>query len=226
MKQTRIYKLLKRLFFKIIFSCYYKNKQRTRTYYFLKWVIENKDDDLLYDYPLNSKSKVVDIGGYLGFFSEKIVLLYNPFLYIFEPINKYYKFLKSKFIKNNKVNICNYGISDRNYLAKIYLSDDGTSLFKKNDKFEKIKLVDIATIVHKIGFIDLLSINIEGSEYQVVSKLIDTKLIKKVKFIQIQFHDFVPQAKRKRLEIIRKLLKTHKIKFSYPFVWESFELKK
>ena len=42
---------------------------------------------------------------------------------------------------------------------------------------------------------------------------------------QIQFHNFVNQAKQKRREI-RKVLKiTHDCKFNFPFIWERWDKK-
>ena len=67
-----------------------------------------------------------------------------------------------------------------------------------------------------------MSINIEGAEYDVLSNLIKTGNIEKIKFLQVQFHDFMPNSKVLREVILRQLKKTHKLRFSYPFVWESF----
>ena len=50
--------------------------------------------------------------------------------------------------------------------------------------------MDIVEFVdsEKITEIDLLKINIEGGEYDVIPRLLDTKMINKIKYIQIQFH--------------------------------------
>lgn len=198
----------------------------SRVGYFSRWIIDRGDEFLFFNYPLNSKSIVIDIGGYKGFFSDEIISLYDPTIYILEPVQEYFLILKNKYAKNKKVKIFNFGLSDKNITRDIYLSGDGSSLIKKGNKSEKIKLVDTAIFFKKIGLVDLVSINIEGSEYEVLDKLISTSLINNIKYLQVQFHEFIPNSIKMRNSIVKLILKTHKIKYSYPFVWESFELKK
>lgn len=225
LKQNIVYKPIKRFLF-IIFHFLLKNVcLQNRWYYYSKWVIDNGDERLLTKYPLNSKSVVIDVGGYTGYFSNKIVELYNPHLIIFEPVKKFYEILKNKYANNKNVKIYNYGLSDKNSQQKIFLSKDGTSLIKKSSRSEKIKLVDVTEHITKIKNIDLMSLNIEGEEYKLLNRLIETRILKNIRFLQVQFHDFVPGAKYKRTNILKSILKTHNIRYSYPFVWESFEKK-
>lgn len=163
------------------------------------------------------------MGGYRGIFIDRIHKLANPRIVIFEPTKKYYKYLKNKYKNDKKITIKNYGLYDLDCSKKLYLSGDGSSLFKKASSYEIINLRDINSVLKSYKKIDLMSINIEGSEYALVKRLINTGLIKKIKYLQIQFHDFVPKSDFKRKRIITQLKKTHKIRYSYPFVWEGFE---
>lgn len=198
---------------------------KNRKYFYSKWIADNGDEALLTHYPLNSRSMVVDVGGYTGNFSDKINALYNPQLIIFEPVKKYYDILKRKYANNRNVTLYKYGLSNSDSIQKIYLSDDGTSLFKKSFDYQTIKLLDAEKFFDKYKKIDLVSINIEGAEYAVIERLIETGSIKKIKYLQVQFHSFVPDSINRRGGILRKILKTHKIHYSYPFVWESFKLR-
>lgn len=224
-RQGKMYKLFKRIFFITINFILKTIDLKNWEYYYSKWVADDGDNTLLTKYPLNPDSLVIDVGGYTGYFSDKINSLYNPHLIIFEPVKKYYKVLKSKYRNKRNVEIYNYGLANKNSLRKIYLSNDGTSLIKKSDKSEKIKLVDVASFLNKFKLVNLISINIEGAEYDVLDRIIETKLIKKIKFLQVQFHNFIPDSQENRKRIVNKILKTHKIRYSYPFVWESFEMK-
>lgn len=216
---------MKRVFFTVVYVLLNVISLRNRKYYYSKWVANNGDNTLLIKYRINSRSTVIDIGGYTGSFSDQILSLYNPRLIIFEPVKKYYKILKNKYANNKNVKVYNYGLSNKNHTQNIYLSKDGTSLVKKSGKSEKVKLVDASHVFKKIGYVDLVSINIEGAEYDVLERLINTGATKKIKFIQVQFHPFVLDAAKRRSSIINNIRRTHKINFSYPFVWESFELK-
>lgn len=226
LKDTKIYKLFKLYFFTLEYFLLKIIGGKTKGYYFSKWVLDRGEEKMLVDYPLNSQSLVIDVGGYTGNFSDKIISIYNPNLFIFEPVKKYFDILTGKYSKNPKVKIYKYGLSDRNTQQNIYLSDDGTSLIKHTDKIEKVKLKDISDLIKKFKSIDLISINIEGAEYNVLERLTSTKLINRIKYLQVQFHDFVPNSNSLRKKIVKKILKTHKVRYSYPFVWESFELKK
>jgi FkbM family methyltransferase len=224
-KASAPYKITKKLLFSLIFQIYQNRKQKDFKYYFSKWVKEDGEDNLLINYPLNKNSLIVDVGGYKGHFSDKIISLYDPKIIIFEPVREFNKILKNRYKNNSKVSIRNYGLSDKSSFQDIFISGDGTSLIKKSDKISKIKTQDVADFVKKHKFIDLMSINIEGAEYQLLNRLIETNLLKNIKFLQVQFHDFVPNSKALRKDTLKNILKTHKVRYSYPFVWESFEIR-
>lgn len=224
-KETKVYTILKRLFFICNYLFLMKIGTKNRKYFFSKWVSDNGDNSLLIRYPLNPQSIVVDVGGYTGNFSDKILSLYNPQLIILEPVGKYFKILREKYSKNKNVSIYKYGLSNLDSNQKIFLSDDGTSLFKESRSSETIKLMDSAKFFKKYKKIDLVSINIEGAEFDVLERLIETGTIKKIKNLQVQFHSIAPDAEQRRKVLLKKLSKTHSTRFSYPFVWESFSLK-
>jgi len=92
---------------------------------------------------------------------------------------------------------------------------------------EKIKIKKISDIIEeqKVNKIDLMKINIEGGEYDLLFFLINENLISKINNIQIQFHNFIPNAIKKREEITNLLKNTHKNDWSYYFVWENWSLK-
>lgn len=223
-KESKVYKILKRLFFGVFFLFLKNFGSKNRKYFYSQWVRDDGDESLLIDYPLNDGCVVIDVGGYTGNFSDKILKLYNPHLIILEPVKKYSKILMNKYSKNKNVSIYEYGLSDSDSNQKIFLSDDGTSLFKKSDSSETIKLVDSAKFVKKYKKVDLMSINIEGAEYDVLERLIESGVIKRIKNLQVQFHSFAPKAEQRRKILLKKLSKTHSTRFSYPFVWVSFSL--
>ena len=70
--------------------------------------------------------------------------------------------------------------------------------------------------------IDLIKINIEGGEYDLLPAIIDSGLIKRIKYIQVQFHNFDIGAADARFRI-RRSRKTHRgcgIMNSYGESWE------
>jgi len=91
----------------------------------------------------------------------------------------------------------------------------------------KIFVKAFSTFVREedLEVIDLVKMNIEGSEYELLDEIIDSGCIGKIKHLQIQFHNFVEDAPRKRKEIRNKLKMTHVNKFNYPFIWERWDIK-
>lgn len=90
-----------------------------------------------------------------------------------------------------------------------------------------IKLVKAADFLkeNNIKTIDLMKINIEGGEYALLEHLIEAGHIKEIKNIQIQFHDFVPDADKRMCKIQSGLEETHFLTYQYRFVWENWRLR-
>ena len=190
-----------------------------------KWFWHDGDDTHLITYNLNNNSLVFDVGGYVGRFSDKIISKYDSRIYIFEPVKSYYNILKDKYKDNEKVKVYNIGLSDKTERRQISVNEDSSSVFIDSGHKEGVRLVDIVEFVETQnvdGIIDLMSINIEGSEYPLLRRMVDSGLINRVDNLQVEFHDLVPKASEMREELLEKIKKTHRATFSYPFVWEGF----
>ena len=72
--------------------------------------------------------------------------------------------------------------------------------------------------------IDLMKINIEGGEYELLEEILSSGWVHNIKNLQIQFHDFFPEAKGRMEAIQEKLSFTHELTYQYPFVWENWQL--
>lgn len=185
------------------------------------------DKNFLLTHKLSKDSIVFEVGWYTGVFSDKIIHLFNPYIYIFEPIEEYYDILVAKYKNNSKVKVFHFWLSDKDGVFEISKSNDGTSVFKESSNKESIVLKDIYEflISEKLDtqIVDLIAINIEWWEYQLLEKLLNTtpNLFRN---IQVQFHDFVENAEVKREEIVKRLLDSWYSKwYSFPFVWELFK---
>ena len=200
------------------------NKKQLRVRAYLE---ANGDKTLRVNYDLNKDSVVFDIGGYEGQWSDDIFSKYDCNIYIFEPVQDFAENIKKRFADNKKIQIYPFGLSDKNSNEKIYSNNFKSSLFKKEGNITEIKLVKFSDffLQNNINFIDLMKINVEGGEYDLLEELIKTGLVKKVKNIQVQFHNFVPNAKDRMEKIQSKLEKTHKLTYQFKFVWENWTLK-
>ncbi|WP_367849024.1 FkbM family methyltransferase [Rhodoferax sp. WC2427] len=191
-----------------------------------KWVQDKGDSTLRLAYTLNSGSVVFDIGGYKGDFANALYQQYQCPIYIFEPVSDFYQICEARFSGNTKIKCFNYGLSNTDSEIFISRDDDASSTARQTSGHlkEKIALKDMATTMENLHVheIDLLKINIEGGEYDVLPRLIETGFIKNIRFLQIQFHDFIPNAVEMREKIRGQLASTHREQWNYPFVWESW----
>jgi FkbM family methyltransferase len=192
-----------------------------------QWFKDRGDQTLRFDYPLNSKSIVVDLGGYKGEFAYNINNRFGSYVYVFEPVKHFYLICENLFDGNSKVKVFNYGLSNENGTAYISDEDNGSSIIKNNENnCELIILKRFEEVFECLGIesIDLLKINVEGSEFDILPHLLQTGLIKKVKHLQVQFHSFYPNSGLLRDSIRHELSLTHDEMWNYPFVWESWRL--
>lgn len=194
-----------------------------------RWFRDKGDITLRLDYPLDAESIVLDVGGYKGDFTALIHEKFNCRVFIFEPVSVFYRICQERFADNAKITTLNYGLSDIDEVSQIHIAEDSSSFYKRNSKTseEVAQLRNCATVFKDLGIekVDLMKINIEGGEYNLVGKLIDSGLIEKIKYLQIQFHNFVENSEEKRQNLRSQLTKTHIEMWNYEFVWESWRLK-
>ncbi len=191
-----------------------------------RWFSDNGDLTHRINYDLNSKSIIVDIGGFQGDWASNIFSKYLCNISVFEQVKSYYDFIKDRFKRNRKINVFNYGFGKSNEILDIIVSAESSSLYIPLDNHvkESIELKSFNEFLNNIEHIDLVKINIEGSEYDLLES-IDDDNIKKLLNIQVQFHTFVSNCEQRRNVIRERLSLTHECTYCYDFVWENWKLK-
>jgi FkbM family methyltransferase len=192
-----------------------------------KWHESDGDNTLRLSYDnLDENSIVLDLGGYKGEWTSHIFSKYLCTVYVFEPVSDFNRQINDRFRKNQKIKVFPFGLGKKNQEETIYLQSAATSVFKKRGKPEiiAIRKYDEFLKENKISKIDLLKINIEGSEYDLLEFIIENKLAEQITDIQVQFHSFVKDAFVRMKKIQSKLSETHSLTYQYPFVWENWRL--
>jgi FkbM family methyltransferase len=191
----------------------------------VRWVRNNGDKTLRLNYDLDENSIVFDLGGYHGDFGNEIYNKYKSKVYIFEPVEDYYKIIKEKFKNNRSIEVFHYGLSDKDGSFEIFVSESLSSIYNNVGKKENIHLKSITSFINEnnITHIDLIKINIEGGEFDVLPELIKTNFINKITDLQVQFHTFADNAINRREEIRGLLSKTHSPTYDYWFIWENWK---
>ncbi len=191
--------------------------------YYQKWLL-GRVEDLRYEYDLNVDSVVFDLGGYYGNFAKRISEKFHCHVYVFEPVKEYFYIIQDNLRHCDKVHLFNYGISDKNTFQEIGVQGDASGLYNLSAKREVIELRSIGRVFEELGikYVDLIKINVEGAEYGILFNILKQGIAKNFGNIQVQFHKFIEGAKQKKRKIRRRLAKTHRITFGYPFIFENW----
>lgn len=222
--KVKIYNLLINI--RDILRIFYNQKRRSR----FIWYLLGGDNRFLSNYDFDNNALLFDIGAYLGDYTYTLNNKFKCNIYAFEPIKEYFSLIENRFSKNKNIRLFNIGFTDSD--GKDYISKtEGHSSLVLREEGHPDTLVEIRSISsflkeEKISNVSLMHINIEGSEYKFFDDLISTGLINQIDHLEIQFHNFVPNAKNLRKEVRKRLAETHSCKFSFPFVWERWDKKR
>lgn len=192
-----------------------------------RWWGDGGDKKLRFNYDLTEDSIVLDLGGFEGQWASDLYSRYNPSIHIFEPVPEYCEEIKKRFMNNKKISVYCFGLGADDSLEKIGVMGHESSIFRSNGKTGTIEIKSIETWLQEnhIDDIDLMKINIEGGEYDLLEKIISTGTIRRIKRLQIQFHDFFPDAESRMQQIKNSLASTHAPTYQYKFVWENWQIK-
>ncbi len=133
-------------------------------------------------------------------FELDLITRFNSKIYAFDPTKKSRDFLTK--IKNKNLNYYSLGISERKGKFKL---DDGKI-------YDCISLVDFA---NEKGHnkIDLIKLDIEGYEYNVIRKILESDLV--VNQIVLELHGWMLGFSRKEDKKLKKILKKNGYKLIY-----------
>jgi FkbM family methyltransferase len=192
-----------------------------------RWLSDGGDDRFRYDYNLCSDSLVLDLGGYKGQWASDIYARYNCRIMVFEPVKTFADKIIKRFSSNPRIEVHVLALGNSRRSEQISLGDDASSLFRDTPKKETIQFEDIAVFFaeQNIQTVNLMKVNIEGGEYELLPRLIETGLINRIENLQIQFHRVTRESESQMEKICSELEKTHRPTYRYKFMWENWALR-
>ena len=106
----------------------------------------------------------------------------------------YWDYVLKTNIKKEQLKFYSYGVGSKSGLRKFYLPENldhvSHSLISKdqNSSFIEVEIKDLTTIMQELGHttLDLLKMDIEGSEFSVILDLLKNKIFPK--YIAVEFH--------------------------------------
>ena len=146
---------------------------------------------------------IFDVGANLGKYANLIAKMFSQRkkeIYSFEPSKKTYAQLKKNCSNNKDVRFLNFGLSDKEEKVKLYLDKETSgmaSIYKRRLDYMNIylnieeeiqlKTLDGFCANNKIKKIDLLKMDVEGSELKVLEGAKNMLNERSIKFIQFEF---------------------------------------
>lgn len=169
---------------------------------------------------------IVDVGAYQGEFSDEFLSRYQGLalrFILFEPTNAILKGRPQ--LSTPYFEIIQAAASDRDGMISLGGEHNWVGYFE-SDHQRWYQCVDIARALAHEPEIFLCKINIEGMEYSLLTHMIDTGLISRIKHLQVQFHFVEGENSTGYYDRIADALsKTHEISWRHRFVWESWQRK-
>ena len=158
---------------------------------------------------------IVDLGGHIGSFSIPLAksLKNKCDIFIFEPQKENYELLVKNIKRNRAVSIHPFPVAISDYNGKGSLSNmtgntDSYYLSSKKGQVAKCKVQRLPDALkkYKLSKIDLLKMDIEGSEYNVFQDSSSNEYISdKVRYIYLEFHT----TGKHSFSEIKKMTKKH-----------------
>jgi len=192
-----------------------------------QWWADGGDDRFRFDYPLTPQSFVLDLGGYEGQWASDLYARHRCKISVFEPVSQYAENIRRRFANNQDIIVFQYGLGASTRDETIFIRGAGSSTYGKKAEAESIRIVDVRDWFseHQIDFVDLMKINIEGGEFEFLERMIECDLIRRIRDIQVQFHNIATESTRRMEAIKHELAATHTPGYQYKFVWENWSRK-
>lgn len=170
------------------------------------------NDHYFYSPLINHDSIIVDLGAHIGEFSRQISNSFGSKCYAVEALPTLY----SQIIENHLIKKFNYAITRFNgpvtlYIAKTHGVSSVNKTIPEGSGIVASIVVEGINIesflqTNAITFIDLLKVDIEGSEIDLFNSISD-KALSKIKQITVEFHDFIKEFDcAKEIKQIKKRL--------------------
>ncbi|WP_447860120.1 FkbM family methyltransferase [Nitrospira calida] len=190
-----------------------------------KWYSDGADR-LRYEYDIGENSLVLDVGSYDGQWASDIFSRYCCRMILFEPVRVFAEALARRFARNPLIEVNGFGLGGYTRMEMIAILGSGSSVVRRprSARLEEVSIVDMWEWWRKQGIaeVHLMKINIEGGEYELLDRMIETGLVTRVRDIQVQFHRIDSSSERRMKNIQSLLARTHRLTWQYEWVWESW----
>jgi FkbM family methyltransferase len=194
------------------------------------------DPDILVDVDLPEGGVVLDVGAYIGEWSQRILDradargVQHLQIHAFEPEPSSIRRFGEAMDQEPRVTLHPVGLGGRDRQERLVVDGQASSVFVNpttTDLFGStdVEVRDVDAVLSSLGVdrIDVVKINIEGAEFELLDRLHETGWTARTGTVIVQFHEFAPDAYRGRRRNRRQLAETHRCTWDYPWVYERWD---
>lgn len=187
-----------------------------------KWTKDATPLDV--EYPNAVGGVVLDFGGYSGGFAVRCERELGAKVHCYEPVPQFQTAILKSLPENSRIELRSHGVAAETRQAAFHLRGEATGECNSSPDAVIVELQSIEDILLRDApnGVSLMAMNIEGAEYEVLEKLIDTGSIANIAHLRVQFHLSVPQARDRYAAIAHRLSQSHSLVWRFPFIWESW----
>lgn len=175
---------------------------------------------------------IADIGACVGTFIDECLKKYeseDPMIFAFEPMPANYKKLEQRFGESEKVVVSDIAIFNEDGISNFYLKKQaktnntdyigcaGSSLCKDKHGLGTSPSIEVYTMSvltlfatlkenYDVSYIDLMKLDVEGSEYEVLNHILDLDLHKRIG--KIYFEDHKRKVTSENFKTLREKFRT------------------
>jgi FkbM family methyltransferase len=190
------------------------------------WIKDRGDFTKRLEYEILPDGVVWDVGGFEGQWASDMVARYGCRLRVFEPVPAFAAIIRDRFARNALVATHEFALGARDCRMELAICGDSSTLVAGpgSSSTTQVEVRDVAAVWSelKVQRVAVMKVNIEGGEYALLERLIETGHITSIDNLQVQFHDFVPKARELRVRLEEALGRTHDRTWCYEFVWENW----
>lgn len=173
----------------------------------------NNLEHLRYEYDLSPNDVVIDLGAYRGEWANEIRARYGCAVIAVEPTDAIDDYPCEYIKKAAWLNEGKLAVGGAYYYTSAYESPT-----------HEFECFDVNSLLARFDDIALVKINIEGAEYVLLDHIIQHGYHKRIRNLQVQFHQIYPEPFAAWYSGIESRLKlTHQIQWRWPFCWESWQ---
>jgi FkbM family methyltransferase len=170
---------------------------------------------------------VLDVGGYIGDWSDDMTKRYSVMSHVFEPHPSFATAMSERFADRSDVHVHAYAIGSADGSLDLSDQDNASSALVSDGPTVRGTVRALGPVVDELGLTEVavVKMNIEGGEYDLLPAMIESGFMQRINRLVVQFHKYGPEDVARRDMIREGLSRTHVCEWAYPFVWEQWARK-